>query len=115
MKCNEIFGTYEIEPCEHHEQVKIVFKKCSNVFYYKSMNRTSFVVKYLKLHACMHIIAKMHLYISLLVTCIIITCWTLLKVTEEKSKINSFLGSIFCISTCIIHRFDFSVVFSLTI
>ena len=59
------------------------------------MNRTSFVLKYLKLHACMHIIAKMHFYISLLVTCIIITCWTLLKVTEEKFKINSFLGSIF--------------------
>ena len=21
MKCNEIVGTYEIEPCEHYEQV----------------------------------------------------------------------------------------------
>ena len=59
------------------------------------MNRTSYVLKYFKLHACMHIIAKMHFYISLLVTRIIIKSWTLLKVTEEKFKIYSFLGSIF--------------------
>ena len=72
MKCNEIFGTYEIEPCEHHEQVKIGFSKFSNGLHYKSLNRTSYVLKYFKLHACMHIIAKMHFYISLLVTRIII-------------------------------------------
>ena len=45
MKCNEIFGTYEIEPCEHYEQVKNEFQKCSNGFHYKSLNRTSYVLK----------------------------------------------------------------------
>ena len=92
MKCDEIFGLMKSNPTNTISRLKLNFKSVQTV--YKSLNRTSFVLKSFKLHACMQIIAKIHFYISSLVTRIIIKSWTLLKVTEEKFKNSSFLGSI---------------------
>ena len=81
MKCNEIFDTYETEPCEHNEQVKIKFQNVQTVYIINNWRELiSFINTSNYMHVCI-LLRKVQFYITLLVNRLIVTYRTFPEVT----------------------------------